>query len=38
MVVLIALIAATLLVNLGMVEGTPAQTGWQELGPASTAN
>ncbi len=37
-VVVIALIAAGLLVGVGAVEGAPAQTPWQELGPASTAN
>jgi phosphotransferase system glucose/maltose/N-acetylglucosamine-specific IIC component len=38
MVVIIALIAAGLLVGVGAVEGAPAQTPWQEVGPASTAN
>jgi phosphotransferase system glucose/maltose/N-acetylglucosamine-specific IIC component len=38
MVVVIALIAAGLLTGVGAVQGAPAQTPWQELGPASTAN
>ena len=38
MVAIIALIAARLMVGVGAVEGAPAQTPWQELGPASAAN
>jgi hypothetical protein len=36
--VILALVAAVFLVRVRPVEGAPAQTPWQELGPAYTAN
>jgi hypothetical protein len=37
-VVICAIAAAGLVVHVGAVEGAPAQTPWQYLGPATTAN